>query len=107
MDLSYGRTFSFVLAVVALSLGAGSARAGVADRSQELLARNLVDGPLGFGDSGIDYPTYPSIEQDLKSLAQRYPGLAQVVQYGVTPKGNFLNILRIANVRAPRRGIGP
>jgi succinylglutamate desuccinylase len=104
--MNFGRTFSFVLA--AACIFAGTARAEQnADPSEYLLKNNLVDGPQKLGDSGIDYPSYASIEADLKSLAQKYPGLAQVVQYGVTPKGLFNNMLRIANARAPRRAGRP
>lgn len=89
----------FVWSLVA----AGLLYAGIA-RADRM---NLVDGPIPLGDSGIDFPAYSQIEQDLKSLARQYPGLAELVQYGVTPKGQFLNMLRIASSRSPRTGVRP
>jgi hypothetical protein len=66
-----------------------------------------VDGPIPFSDSGVDFPTYDSIQSDLAALAQQRPDLAQVVHYGNTTKGVPLTMLRIANSHLPREAGRP
>jgi succinylglutamate desuccinylase len=62
---------------------------------EHLLQHNLVDGPKGYGDSGVDYPTYAQVEQGMAALAKKYPTQAKTVQYGKSIKGLNLNLIRI------------
>jgi succinylglutamate desuccinylase len=57
---------------------------------------NLVDGPNFLSDSGIAYPAYSFLEAHLADLAARHADSAQLIQYGKTPQGRNLNLLRIA-----------
>jgi succinylglutamate desuccinylase len=63
---------------------------------------NLVDGPVPFGDAGTQYPKYSDIEKNLATLAARFPEKAKLVQYGKTPSGLNLNLLRIEKVNSSK-----
>jgi succinylglutamate desuccinylase len=68
----------------------------------------------GFGqesDSGIVGPPYKDLVKYFSSLPQKYPEFIQVSQYGVTPKGRPLVVLKVSypnryvNVRASKSAI--
>ena len=47
-------------------------------------------------DSGIQGPPYADLVKYFSSLTEKYPGFVQVNQYGTTPKGRPLTVVRIA-----------
>lgn len=55
-------------------------------------------------DSGISGPSYSELVKYFSSLPQKYPGIIEVNQYGQTPKGRPLVMLKVAY---PKRFVIP
>ncbi len=63
---------------------------------------NLVDGPKFFSDSGVNFPPYASIQNQLQDTAAQHPDLARVIYYGKTPEGRDLTVIRIGHAPNPQ-----
>lgn len=49
-----------------------------------------------LSDSGIRGPSYLEISDNLRQLAMKYPTMAEVIEYGVTPQNRSLLVLKIS-----------